>query len=729
MHTPILLCFLISLTVCLAQVNIAEFKFHKQGNLVSDLDFAHLHIFLNYTMLQQQHVETLKVYKLFSNYKVRHADNQVSFNHAFSSLSAEASITNNLIALYEPFFPPTTIRHKRGPAGWAALGMASFNSWEIIQLKLQANAQDKVNDAILQTVKQEDLAVNINTKGIATLKRATINLNKRQSVVEERVSIFEYHQSAYDFMRHHQKVVELWGQALADALHGQLNIGLVPHDKLNPALFDLKKQIEAREFRLLRPGAEQIYTAKLSYTKEQGGLNIFIHLPVTKGEIMTVYRHINLPFPIGKLQAVVTTQEQFIAVDDDRAKGMTFTDDEFTRCTEVGDSYICPEKRVFHRDIRETCMGSLLSGTAEHIKARCNLHVNPSPRQAAVRVAKNHYFIHVPRETTVMVTCRKNSTSYTANGTQEVQLQPDCTHTFTQLSIKSESDTLGTGNMMTTVTIGAGRSETFEDWEDRHAESYYNEQIDTLEKIEVPKPVSFDALTDAINAHKAAKWQLASWMTHLMVLAAVGATAAGAFYFIRRHRQHANARAQADSLDNANIKMMISRHDTETRQPQARVEQRGQHHHHDREARVARATQRRERFAAAGLTDATSDDEFLAALDEELSTYPAHRRTRRAIAREAALQTRTPPPQRRPPASSSPTGRSTSPTSPNYEPLTPTRGGRTTPDGEYDPTSPSDYYIPRSPRYSDPEEDEAREDEAREDEAQEDDVQRDENEQ
>lgn len=517
-----------------------DFKFFKQGNLISDLDFAHLHVFLNYTTLLSQHNNTINLLEKFMTFKPHFLRNKRALNTAVASLVAETVMTTELVRLYAPFFPTTTTREKRGPAGWIALGVSTFNSFEILQLKLQVQAQDRVNDAILQSIKEEDLSIHLNAESIQTLKNVTLKLTNTFSELQEHAALSEFHLKAYEYLRRHHTVVETWGRALSDALHGRFCLGLVTSDKLEKGMTDLKRRVERKEFRMLSPGLDQVYTSEVSHSRESDGIHIFVHLPVTRGDTMTIYHHINLPFNIGDMQALVNTEEKYIAMDDDRTRGMTFTNNDFTRCTQVGDNYICPETRVLNRDIGQTCMGALLSSDTIKIKARCKLRINPYPKQAAVRVAKNTFFIHSPNPDKVTVTCKDKASSYDLIGTQEIKVQPDCTHTTLQLSIKGQSDTLNVGDMTTTVTIGTAHPEAFEDWEDPHTEKEFATAIQSLRELKEPAPVSMDALRASIIEKQriSERFCLLVTLTCIVAVALIAGLGAAIYLYRQRNNRH-----------------------------------------------------------------------------------------------------------------------------------------------------------------------------------------------
>ena len=157
--------------------------------------------------------------------------------------------------------------------------------------------------------------------------------------------------------------------------------------RLRPSIFDpqdLRKQLKKMESSLKANNLEFLHDAMrdffrfhLSYNVEGEDLNLFVHVPITSGGKMNLFRMAPVPFfAKDGLLFTISADKEVLAVNKDHSKSIALNDGKLAACRKVGRLHYCDGLRVARKNIASTCVGAVFSGHKKAIKENCDIAVS-----------------------------------------------------------------------------------------------------------------------------------------------------------------------------------------------------------------------------------------------------------------------------------------------------------------------------------------------------------------
>jgi hypothetical protein len=108
---------------------------------------------------------------------------------------------------------------------------------------------------------------------------------------------------------------------------------------------------------------------------EDKQIYVFVHVPFVDTEPLDLYKHLLIPFAVGDLLVTVQAPKSVLAVDVTGVTGLELSTADLLHCQaeriHSGNVFICPNSNLLLRNIRKTCLGSLLLGDSKTSVSVC----------------------------------------------------------------------------------------------------------------------------------------------------------------------------------------------------------------------------------------------------------------------------------------------------------------------------------------------------------------------
>jgi hypothetical protein len=226
----------------------------------------------------------------------------------------------------------------------------------------------------------------------------------------------------------------------------QLSPLLVDHHTISKA-FD-----QASELALLKHQGqlavntpEEIYQLPTSWTSDSPYVyNIVVHVPVVRRKLR-LHRYKAMPVEITASDhtevIIVRPAKTFLAHDDDVHQELDAAD--LHDCWRMGNTYICSGIAALHRQLKQSCLGSLFAGDAKAIRKNCPVEQN-LVRWSAATVSAHSMALYFADASRVQISCANGTTSSRVlHGRSTINLPANCVINSDDVQITSSGDILG----------------------------------------------------------------------------------------------------------------------------------------------------------------------------------------------------------------------------------------------------------------------------------------------
>ena len=483
-------------------------SFHKLGYYASQLNFAHINSSFDLQRLISEH-EKITAYLEDKE----QAENYGRLSHIFQMLRKQLEISSTTLQrLQVAFFGKETHRDKRQAMaalsmgfGIFGLGTSIYNTMEIGKLRREMEKTQEEVSMIMEKIDVENEAVNKLSASVMKLKQTC------QKVIEvwKTFKVQMDHLFTLTLMvnEHNTKILEV-ARGLESLLHGNLDPSLVNTLSLEKTLKNLNGKANEQGLKLLHREIAMIFKSPITYVAlENGSVEIIVHIPLVKQDPIELYEYTPIPITIGNLIVTVESQKNILAVDKNGNIGLELTRNDLIQCqvenTHDGKVYLCPNSNLVRNNVRNTCLGSLMSGRMESIRDRCHHLVEQSNVNGEFAKQINHDTIvmYIRENDSAQLVCRNGSRSAKlSSGLHTIVVNPGC-QMISESFIFEPQVEVDISSTFVDQHINFAREELLDQMEDHELDWAYKE----LSKIEPIKAMDLRQLKDLIYRSKSAQ--------------------------------------------------------------------------------------------------------------------------------------------------------------------------------------------------------------------------------
>ena len=360
----------------------------------------------------------------------------------------------------------------------AAFGLSLYNRHQLS--RIVKTAEDTTYNSNLVAEKAESNTVRIN-------ELATYVTNVKDHFQE----IFKLlHQSsraqvAKAYFNYLSVILGQYRSGLKDYLAG---IVTLMDNRLSPFLIDASGLKDAYEDLLrkarqegLQPLTEDASVVFQSLTTtvatEDDRLLAVVHVPMYRGSLMLLYRHLPAPFYLNENVVIrVKSPYSFIAINQAGTLAKQYSALDLQNCKEVSKIYHCPRENVLTKRLDMLCLYNLFHQKMEQIESTCEVVLDTIDNHA-IQVSGDTFRIFAQNPVQLSVNCHTDTKVETIVGVYMLTLNKTCprANTPTHLFVRNSQASV-TGEIVSLPSVAK-------------VENWLGTLVEGLDSIDVPSIV------------------------------------------------------------------------------------------------------------------------------------------------------------------------------------------------------------------------------------------------
>ena len=424
-------------------------SFEQLGQLAVGVSYGHLHAWVKTSMLREQVEEQALTVRRLMNAGLVAIQKWEGEAQDDKALLAEAKLTSiryegwmwsvrtrlneivkptrDVVNLVEDPAHHVTKRQVLGVAAvteaTAAFAFAMYNNKRIGNLELAVDQNAETLARVVRTSERlfnhtrEDISMLVNRTKL--MDRAVTRVTLAEATLAFTVDI-DFHVSQLEIR------AEKWRRGLISLLQGYVTPELIVPGELRKQLGALEIMAKKKGMKMLHLMETDIYRFEVSFIKKPNGVRIFIHVPITRGDVLDVYKHVPIDHLDSEKGVVysIETEKDVLALNQATGKSMALSLAELNRCRRVGQLYYCDHQRVLDRDQSNSCVGAMFAGIKDSVLSRCTIRVKLL--EDVVQPVNHTTFRIISTKDTVRV-YRECQDSYSSvSSGSEITLEPGC---------------------------------------------------------------------------------------------------------------------------------------------------------------------------------------------------------------------------------------------------------------------------------------------------------------
>ena len=443
-------------------------SFEELGDLAVGVVYGHVHTFVNTTetealvKAQWKTVKSLcdKAKKTLNETKAS-TELTTKFDNWTKTRLSELNAIVSKVGEVSSNLEEAKVREERQAAiGLAALGITAFGFSLYSEHRLE-----KLQDSMTQDT--ETLASFIEISQ-TEFNRTQENLdlfsaqleqvkNKVKHTIDE-VELLKFQVMVDHHVSEMKRSVETWKNGVYSMLGGKTNPDLIPMQTMKEELDKLEEMAREKGLKPLHQSEPDFYQFSISTKREEDGVRVYIHVPMTRGDILKVYRHLPTPFfdEDEKVIFVVQPESEVLAINKDTGRSITMELAELNRCRRVNRLYYCDHQRVLDRTQQDSCVGAMFAGLSRRVKEICPFYAQVTG-DAVTSISHTKFrLFSTAGDVRVYQDCEKDYV--TVKNGEDLDLKPGCSgqtpgHWFTATSDLDSDKTVILTPILTNISM------------------------------------------------------------------------------------------------------------------------------------------------------------------------------------------------------------------------------------------------------------------------------------
>ena len=412
--------------------------FEDLGFLAAGLSYCHLHTFINFTKMEgflDHRLDTLRSYANRSvNYlspdglmTVTARRHKMWFNRHIADVKGQKRRVQELRTRLDPEHPR---REKRqallGLGALAATAGLAFNIFEHGRIQQLEARVDELDDAFMQFIDSETGALEAIQKNQERNLKAINKLAQKTTQLE-----LEHTVQALEMRLDHDygiltEQVDRLTHVVYHLQQGRIYPGLFDPHTLVEQTEKLAEGLSKMNHQMLHDVRRDAFRFEISFTQGREGVTVFLHVPITSGGVMRLYRMLPAPF-FGKdgLLFTLHAQKEILAINEGHTKSLEMTAGQLAGCRRIGRIHYCDGFRIALKDVSSTCSGAVFAGHRGGIKNKCDIAVSRTGEELVPVNATSFQLLTTQGSIRVEDSCKQ--IGKVVNNGQLVTLRSGCT--------------------------------------------------------------------------------------------------------------------------------------------------------------------------------------------------------------------------------------------------------------------------------------------------------------
>ena len=317
-------------------------------------------------------------------------------------------------------------------AGTLGTFLGLYNAYEMTKLQSQLNSMAaKHNLLVLASKQHEEQIQKINYEMgqlLELISQMTIhNPALISAKIDEQLTILK------------NKIIKLTN-VIQELQHHRLSVDLLSFTQLNSLHASVQQAAKANGYESLTTQLADYFQLETSYLRKNADIIILLHVPCTKKDnLLNIYRYVPFPFPLKETfnsntrsitnalnfslsdssspqptpqpatALFLVPESELIAVGP-KGKFMILSQADFTHCTQKSRMFLCERHQVLHKNLQDSCLGSLFLRSETGVKLNCKFETRPL-RETVYQINANEHLVFTPYPLTTQITC-SNGTHY-----------------------------------------------------------------------------------------------------------------------------------------------------------------------------------------------------------------------------------------------------------------------------------------------------------------------------
>lgn len=445
----LLITLLQELLLCAAQ-DLPEKKnstklrqgFESIGALAAGLAYSHLATTLNITQLKLQVVQAIDDIEWTVNTTIEtltnHSQNATAHVHRNWWKIEKRQAHRHLHTLDDlqvrlvPLRNETRDEHhkaKRQIAAAALLVGAGgfafelFNEYKIQQITSRvSNLEDNfvhyvaTETRVLQTLEENQKRIAIANQRMAEeikeyrlynwVKEIQYNLNHLLTEIDEKV--------------------RFTANVVYHLLQGQIYPPLFSRQLLTDTLTRMADKLAISDHSFIHNVVKDFYQFEVSFSHAgEGAYIILIHIPISSGGTLQLYRMLDTPFLNTKnLLFTLVPRRSILAISEDQTRSADMTPGQLAGCRHTQGLYYCDSVRIAYKDVESTCVGAAFTGRVDSMKKLCDVRIMKNGEAILPLNLTSFTILTTSKELQVKDSCQRVAQKIKSGDT--VHMRPGC---------------------------------------------------------------------------------------------------------------------------------------------------------------------------------------------------------------------------------------------------------------------------------------------------------------
>ena len=463
--TGALALFAFNLVGCAVEETNQHILFRRLGDYAPSTSFAHSRFVINFTdaQLSLELASTLlhkledNVYEIINSWNARNdtpvdlREQTLSWEYAFAQSRDELfhqKVTLDILS--------SSVSHRRESrqprqvlAGIVAsiVGVISGGLFSIGEIATLRQAMATREDLALVTHEISSLANVLSSQDKVLLRLdariGQLGTIERHLELRNALTRARYQLSQLTSSRHYS--FRTFSSGVESLLDGHLSSALLPIETADQVMTTLKQKAESVGLALVFKHTLSLYssTFTLVQTEEQGVLEAFLHVPLYRPPMFTLYEFLPLPVvvPGANKTATPVPEATFIVVNREgnlfQEVTAAFMASSCHQSPVHGVTY-CDSNLPYKKNFLHSCLGSLFQNSPAAILANCAFAVDHTSTEKLVAQDASSFLIYAPRPTPVKISCPRQEDNVVVAGYRRIALEAACSISTANFYVKKE---------------------------------------------------------------------------------------------------------------------------------------------------------------------------------------------------------------------------------------------------------------------------------------------------
>ena len=302
----------------------------------------------------------------------------------------------------------------------------------------------------------------------------------------------------------------------------RLSTQLLPFSDAERSLAEIRQSAEHKGLVPIFNEVSYIYMADLSIMVVGQELEVFIHLPLHRPPSYSLYRWIDVPLFVPKLNTTIIPQphHDFIAVSPQQEIFCTFSASYLQSCQKLGSMTYCAEEISFRKDVKNSCLAALYHNAIDGILKTCKFNKPSNLNDLIIPVGVDELLLYSPIKSEFRINCSKYNTSQLLVGTgyRRITLRESCSVSSDNAFLQKEPSIRSPSPLRTSFTMWSG-DRLLEGLEDEPFNaSAINLELRDTQSVQVALNESLKTLEAYVQSQAVNHWSHYSSVGHSALL-------------------------------------------------------------------------------------------------------------------------------------------------------------------------------------------------------------------